>query len=89
METKEFTIRYELAVAIINDDYSGLNVNDEIAIDKWFEKYNVDFITVAPSYEAALRNGEETTRFTECEITDLFGDCIDVIAYRQENKHEQ
>ena len=83
METKEFIIRFDLAVAIMNDDYSALNVNDEIAIDRWLERYNISYITVAPSYEAALRNREDTTRFTECDITELFGDCIDIIAYRE------
>lgn len=80
MKTIEFTIDNHLAVAVINDDYSGLDVNDEIAIEKWCKKHNIYNITVAPSYDQALRNDEDPYRFARCDITGLYGDCIDIIA---------
>ena len=83
MKSKEFTVSGNLATAIINDDYSGLDVNDELAIDKWLEDYGTEWIAISPSYEKALRNGEEPTRFTQCDITGLGSDCIDIIAYKQ------
>ena len=83
MKSKEFTVSREIAVAIINDDCSGLDVNDELAIDKWLEDYGTEWIAISPSYEKALRNGEEPTRFTQCDITGLGSDCIDIIAYKQ------
>lgn len=82
MRSKEFTISREIAFAIINDDYSSL-YNYELAIDKWLEGEGIQSITVDSSYEEALRNGEEPTRFTQCEITGLGNDCIGIIAYKQ------
>ena len=74
MRSKEFTISREIAVALINDDYSGL-YNEELAIDKWLEDEGVEYITV--------RNGEEPTKFTQCDVTGLGNDCIEIIAYKQ------
>ena len=74
MRSKEFAISREIAVALINDDYSGL-YNEELAIDKWLEDEGVEYITV--------RNCEEPARFTQCEVTKLCYDCIEIIAYKQ------
>ena len=73
MRSKEFTISREIAVALINDDYSGLY--EELAIDKWLEDEGVEYITE--------RNCEEPARFTQCEVTKLCYDCIEIIAYKQ------
>jgi len=82
MRSKEFTISREIAVAIINDDCSGL-YTEELVIDKWLEEEGIEYITVSTSYEEAIRNGEEPTRFTQCDVTGLGNDCIDIIAYKQ------
>lgn len=74
-ESKEFTITREIAVAIINDDYSGLNENYEYYLDKWLKEYRIEWIVV---------DGEGNERFTQCDITGLWADCIDIIAYREQ-----
>ena len=45
MRSKEFTISREIAVAIINDDCSGL-YTEELVIDKWLEEEGIEYITV-------------------------------------------
>ena len=73
MKTFNFTISHALAVAIVNDDPSGLSDTDINAIESWYEKYNIGWVTIPD--DAELLEG------TQCEITKLWGDCIDVIAY--------
>jgi len=74
--SKEFTISRHIAVAIIYDDYSGLDIHDELDIERWFKDYSIDYIVVADK-------GDDPIRFTQCDITGLGNDCIDVIAYKQ------
>ena len=82
----QFRINYNLAVAMMYDDYSGLNDADEQDINEWSDKYDIGCITVAPNCDHDFFNDEEPYRFAKCDITGLYGDCIDVIAYRQETK---
>ena len=72
MKTFNFTISHDLAVAIVNDDPSGLSDTDIKAIESWYEKYNLGWVTIPE--DAELLEG------TQCDITKLWGDCIDVIA---------
>lgn len=73
MKTFNFTISYNLAVAIINDDYSALSDDEIRALKSWFEKYGISWINYP--VDAELLDG------TQCDITKLWGDCVDVIAY--------
>ena len=79
----KFRINRHLAAAIIYDDYSVLNDEDEQDINEWAEVYNIDYTTVAYSYDHEFLDDEEPYRFAKCDITGLYGDCIDVIAYKQ------
>ena len=72
----QFTIGYNLAVAIINDDYSGLTDDDERAIKAWYEKYNIGWVTIP--------NDAELLEATQCEITKLWDNCIVVLTTKLE-----
>lgn len=72
MKTFNFTISHHLAVAIVNADLSGLIGTDINAIESWHEKYNIGWVTIPE--DAELLEG------TQCDITKLWGDCVDVIA---------
>ena len=73
MKTFNFTISCDLAVAIINDDRTGLTDDDERAIEAWYEKHNIGWINMVDDCE--ILHG------TQCDITGLWSDCVDVIAY--------
>jgi len=71
----KFRIGYDFAVAIINDDYSALSDDNQQAIDTWFDKYNIGWITIASDKEE-----NQIIDSAQCEITKLWGECIDVYA---------
>jgi hypothetical protein len=73
MKTFNFTISCNLAAAIGNDDPSGLSDVQIREIEEWYEKHNIGWVTIPD--DAELLEG------TQCEITKLWGDCIDVIAH--------
>lgn len=73
MKTFNFTISCDLAVAIINDDFTGVTDDDERAIEEWYKKQNIGWINMVDE--------PEVLHFTQCDITGLWSDCVDVIAY--------
>jgi hypothetical protein len=73
MKTFNFTISCDLATAIINDDPSGLSDDQISEIESWYEKHNIGWINIVDDCE--LLHG------TQCDITGLWSDCVDVIAY--------
>jgi hypothetical protein len=72
MKTSNFTISCDLATAILNDDRTGLTDDNERAIKAWYEKHNIGWINMVD--EPEILSG------TQCDITGLWGDCVDVIA---------
>ena len=73
MEIFNFTISCDLAVAILNDDRTGLTDDDERALEAWYEKHNIGW--------AYMVDEPEILYGTQCDITGLLSDCVDVIAY--------
>lgn len=62
---------------IENDDYSGLEEDEEIALRNWLKKYH---------YCAPLTclNGEyPESSFSRCDITGLQSDCVPVVAFKR------
>jgi hypothetical protein len=74
MKTFNFTISCDIATAIIiNGSGDGIPEDDIRAIEAWYEKHNIGWINFA---------GEpEVLHGTQCDITGLWSDCVDVIAY--------
>ena len=56
-------IAKEFAIAIVNEDLSGLSDEDDEKLFLWYE--TVDLITIDSIDE----------QFTRCEISSLMGDC--------------
>ena len=73
MKTFNFTISCDLASAIINDDFTGVTDDDKRAIEAWYEKHNIGWINMVDE--------PEVLHGTQCDITGLWSDCVDVIAY--------
>ena len=71
-------IAQEYAVAIINDDYSGLTDDDCAKVDKWLATLPCDHHIIAE----LMVTGEDID-FTRCEICGLMADCIKVSICQQ------
>lgn len=69
MKTYDFTISYGLAVAMLNDDRTGLTDDDERAIEAWYEKHKIGWAIVPDDAEILE---------AQCEITKLWGECVKV-----------
>lgn len=63
------TIARELAVAIVNDDCSGLSGYDCDALDIWVSLLPPHYITC---------DSNQSPEFSKCEITGLMADCLNV-----------
>lgn len=80
MKTLELTINEQLATAIINDDFSGVDPWDERCLAIFMEEMDIEYI--APSSDLNIR-------YDECAIYKAAGHrqchahCIDVIAYQR------
>ena len=68
----EFRISFNLAVAILNDDFTGVTDDDERAIEAWYEKHNINWVNMV--------NEPEMRYDTQCDITGLWDDCVDILA---------
>ena len=60
------------ATAIANNDYSGMDEADEIALDAWLEDNKADV------YSFTDVDGDSNYDFCRCEVTGLMSDCIEV-----------
>ena len=69
----DYTIGSHFAGALINGDYSGLEDDEERALDAWLDAHQE-------------RGGHwdivgDNTEFARCEVTDFMGDCVTVRQY--------
>ncbi len=67
-----YTISEHLLSAIINDDYSGLDNDEENELNR--------FLSIANHYENATWSmpEHEDPHFAQCDITGLHANCFDV-----------
>jgi hypothetical protein len=66
-------IAHHYAVAIINDDYTGLTDDDEMLLQAWIDSLPCcHYITTA---------NDDEPEFGTCEVSRLLADCIDVNIY--------
>lgn len=69
----DYTIGSHFLSALINDDRSGLNDDDEKAFHAWLDEEARPF-----SHFDVLDNGGN---FARCDVTGLHSDCINVRQY--------
>ena len=72
-DNMDYTIGSHFAGALINGDYSGLEDDEERALDAWLDAHQE-------------RGGHwdivgDNTEFARCEVTDFMGDCVTVRQY--------
>jgi len=84
---KDETIRYEYAICshflspIINGDYTGLEDGECIALDNWLSTLPVHYHLKAKLHKHYVCNEPDSTYYSLCAITNLYGDCIDLTVH--------
>ena len=71
-KTETRRISTHFLVALINNDYSGLNALEENQLNQWLDKNN---------YGHAICPDDIAPDFKICEITNLYSEVIDVEFY--------
>jgi hypothetical protein len=64
----DYNVAQHLAVAMLNDDYTGLCASDEALLDKWSQDKGV----------ATLREDSDEVSWGRCEITGQWADTITI-----------
>lgn len=73
LDDMDYTIGAHFASALINDDYSGLDDDESLALNKWLALHEM-----RGAYWDIVGDNLE---FARCEITDLHGDCVTARQY--------
>ena len=73
MKVTEHTISKHYLPALIIEDYSGLDPDDRLGFESWLKSVSKPNAHWAYDTEAL-----DNTRFTLCEVSDLYSDCLTV-----------